>query len=77
MEALAIKEPMNAAKLFVLQTIASAKSEQERDEITSLYLDHIQRKLDAAANKWWVENEMNDEKIENMLNSHYRTPYKQ
>ena len=49
MEALAIKEPMTAAQLFVLQTFSTARSEQERDE----YLDYIQQKLDAAADKWW------------------------
>jgi len=74
MEAVAINEPMNATQLFVLQTFARARSERERDEITSLYLDYIQRKLDLATDQWWEENEMTNEKIGEMLNSHHRTP---
>ena len=76
MEAVAMNQPMNATQLFVLQTFARARSEQDRDEITSLYLDYIQRKLDVATDKWWEENEMNNQKIEEMLNTHHRTPYK-
>ena len=75
MEAVAINEPMNATQLFVFQTFARARSEQERDEITSLYLDYIQRKLDAATDKWWEEKEMTNAKLDEMLNSHHRTTY--
>ena len=76
MEAVATKQPFNETQLFILQTFASVKSEEDRDELTSLYLDFLQRKLDEATDKWWEENEMNDEKLEEILNSHYRTPYK-
>ena len=67
MEAAVLNAPMNATQLFVLQTFARARSEQERDEITSLYLDYIQRKLDAATDKWWEEKEMTNEKLDDML----------
>ena len=69
-------QPLNDSQMFVLQTFAMAKTEQERNDITSLYLNYIQQKIDAETDKWWNENEMNDEKIEEILNSHYRTPYK-
>ena len=75
MEAAVLNAPMNATQLFVLQTFARARSEQERDEITSLYLDYIQRRLDAATDKWWDEKKMTIEKLDEMLNSHHRTPY--
>ena len=68
--------PLNSAQLFVLQTLATAKNEQDKEELTSLYLDYIQRKLDAATEKWWKENNMTNEKLDEMLNTHYRTPSK-
>jgi len=69
-------QPLNESQLFLLQAFAMANTEQERNDITSLYLNYIQQKIDAETDKWWTENEMNDEKIEEILNSHYRTPYK-
>ena len=68
---------MNAAQLFVIETLATAHNDKEREELTSLYLDYVQRKLDVAMDKWWKDNNMTDEKMEEMiLNTHYRTPYK-
>ena len=72
-----LSSPLNDTQIFVLQTFARVNSEQERNEITSLYLDYIQKKLDAATDKWWKDNDMTIEKFEEMfLNAHYRTPYK-
>ena len=62
--------------MLVLRSFASVKAEKDREELTSLYLDFLQKKLEEAIHKWWEKNEMNDEKIEEILNSHYRTPYK-
>ena len=72
MEAVAYQQPFNAAQLFVLKTFATARSEQERDELTSLYLNYIQQKMDVATDKWWQENNMTDEKLEEMLSGHHR-----
>ena len=71
-----MNQPLNQTQMFVLQTFARAGSEQEKEELTSLYLDYIQRKLDTATDKWWRENNMTTEKFEEMCsNLHYRTPY--
>jgi hypothetical protein len=75
MEAVLSHRPMNAAQLFVLKTLARARDEQEKEELTSLYLGYLQQKLDAATDKWWKENDMTNEKLEEMLNTHHRTPY--
>ena len=76
MDTVVAKQPFNAAQMLVLRSFASVKAEKDREELTSLYLDFLQKKLEEATDKWWEENEMNDEKIEEILNSHYRTPYK-
>jgi hypothetical protein len=65
----AIYTPLNATQLFVLNTFVTAKSEQEKEELTSFYLDYIQKKLDTATDKWWKENDMTNEKLEEILTS--------
>ena len=76
MEATVTNSPLNATQLFVLQTFATAKNEEEREELTSLYLDYIQKKMDEETDKWWEKNDMTAEKFEEMCsNIHYRTPY--
>jgi len=77
MEAIALNQPLNDTQMFVLRTFATARNEQERDELTSLYLDYIQRRLDAATDKWWNENDMTPEKFNEITKDlHFRTPYK-
>jgi len=72
MEAVLYQTPLNSTQLFVLQTLAIAKNNQEKEELTSLYLDYIQRKLDTATDKWWKENNMTNEKLDEILNTHHR-----
>ena len=67
-----LSQPLNETQMFVLQTFAMAKDAQEKEELTSLYLDYIQRKMDAATDKWWKENEMTGEKLDEILNTHHR-----
>jgi hypothetical protein len=77
MEATMTCSPLNDLQMFVMRTFATARSEQERDEVTSLYLEYLQNKLDAATDKWWEENDMTPEKFEKITeNLHLRTPYK-
>ena len=77
MESTLMNSPLNDTQIFVLQTFARAKSEEEKNEITAVYLDYIQKKLDAATDKWWEENNMTTEKFEEMCsNLHYRTTHK-
>ena len=49
MSATLLYSPLNETQKFVLHTFSTAKNEQEREELTSLYLDYIQQKLDKAA----------------------------
>jgi hypothetical protein len=77
MDARITHRSMNSAQMFVFQSFAVARNEQTREELTSLYLDYIQKKMDEESDKWWKENGMSQEKIDEMLNSHHRTPYKQ
>ena len=68
--------PLNATQLFVLQTFSTAKSEQEKEEVTSLYLNYIQKKLNKAADKFWDEQNLDNEKMEKLMYGHLRSSKK-
>ena len=73
MEAIVSHAPMNATQLFIMQTFATARSEQEKEELTSLYLDYIQRKLDVAANDFWDSHNLDNSKMEELMYGHLRS----
>ena len=75
MESVLSQSSFNEAQMFVFQTLAVTKGKQEKEELTALYLDYVQRKMDAESEKWWNENNMTNEKLEEILNTHLRTPY--
>jgi len=75
MESVLSQSSFNEAQMFVVQTLALTKGKQEKEELTALYLEYVQRKMDAASDKWWKENNMTNEKLEEILNTHLRTPY--
>jgi len=72
MEAIVQNPPLNDTQILLLQTFAQIKSEQEKEDIQGLLLDYYQKRVDNQANQFHFSNE----KIEEILNFHYRTPYK-
>ena len=72
MKATGINLPLNDSQILLLQTFAQIKSEQEKDDIQTLLLNYYRKRVDEQANQFHFSNE----KIEEILNSHYRTPYK-
>ena len=44
MEAIALNQPLNDTQMFVVRTFATARNEQEREELTTLYLGYIQKR---------------------------------
>jgi len=67
-----MNSPLNDTQILLLQTFAKMKSEQEKEEVQDLLLNYYQKRVDAQANQVHFSNE----KIAEILNSHYRTPYK-
>ena len=63
---------LNDTQIFLLQVFAQIKSEREKEDIQNLLLNYYQKQVDTQANQFHFSNE----KIEEILNSHYRTPYK-
>ena len=69
-------QPLNPTQIFVLQTFATAQTETEKEELTSLYLDYIQQKLDKAANEFWDSQNLDNTKMEELMYGHLRSSKK-
>ena len=76
MQATLSQQPLNSTQIFVLQTFATAQTEKEREELTSLYLDYIQQKLDKAANEFWESQNLDNLKMEELMYGHLRSSKK-
>jgi len=72
MKAMVTNSPLNETQIFLLQAFSRIKNEEEKAEIQAMLLDYYRKKVDSQANNFSFDNE----KIEEILNSHYRTPYK-
>ena len=73
MEATLSHPPLNNTQLFILKTFASARNEQEKEEITALYLTYIQQKLDRAANNYWDSQNLDNAKMDELMYGHLRS----
>ena len=71
MEAILSPLPINETQRIILQTFSRINSEEERDDIQALLLDYYRKRVDIYANNISLSNE----KINEILHSHYRTPY--
>ena len=76
MEAVFSHSPLNRTQLFILKTFATTKNEQEKEELTSLYLNYIQQKLDRAANEFWDSQKLDNAKMEQLMYGHLRSVQK-
>ncbi|MDR2971684.1 MAG: hypothetical protein LBU83_07145 [Bacteroidales bacterium] len=64
--------PLNETQILLLQSFSRIESEEEKSDIQAMLLDYYQKRVDAHANNI----SLSDRQIEEVLNSHYRTPYK-
>ena len=72
METIVSHSPLNETQILLLKAFARIRSEEEKTDIQALLLDYYRKRVDAHANAI----SLSDEKMEEILNSHYRTPYK-
>ena len=73
METTLSHEPLNPAQIHFLQTLQFVKTEQMMNELQQVVSDFYFKKMGEEANKWWDENNMTEEKMNEMfLNSHHR-----
>jgi len=72
METIETNQPLNAAQILLLQAFSQIKSEEEKSDIQTLLLNYYRKRVDYQAGNIYLSNE----KIEEILSSHSRTPYK-
>jgi len=72
METNVSQPPLNETQIFLLQAFSQIKSEEEKADIQALLLDYYRKRVDAYASNI----SFSKEKIDEILNSHYRTSYK-
>ncbi|MDR2362320.1 MAG: hypothetical protein LBD91_06280 [Prevotellaceae bacterium] len=71
MNTIVAKSPLNESQILLLQVFARIRSEEEKIDIQAMLLDYYRKRVDDEARKI----SLCDEKIEEILNSHYRSHY--
>jgi hypothetical protein len=67
---------LNAVQLHLLKMFARPMDEQDLAAIKSLLSNYYAQKVDAESEKLWDEKGMSQQTIDDLLNTHLRTPYK-
>jgi hypothetical protein len=69
--------PLNAMQIHFLQSLQFVKTDEMFQELKQVISDYYLKKAEEETDKWWDENDMTNEKLDEMfLNSHYRTSHK-
>jgi hypothetical protein len=66
---------LNPTQLWLLQMFALNGDEERLKEVKEVLYNHFCRKIDEEGRRLWVEKNMSDEMMDEILNTHLRTPY--
>ena len=72
MEAVISNPPLNQAQILLMQAFSRIHSEQENEELQQILYDYYRKRVDEHVKTI----SFTDEKIDEILNTHLRTPYK-
>ena len=65
--------PLNDMQIHFLQSLRFIKTDEMFLELKQIVSDYYFKKMEKETDKWWDENDMTNEKLEDMfLNSHHR-----
>ena len=67
---------LNPAQIMILESFASAKSQEEMDELMDMLRNFYAIKLDKELERLWDEGILNQEKLDELKDQHLRTPYR-
>jgi len=77
MEAAVANAPLNDVQIHFLQSLRFVKTDEMFCELKQIISDYYFKKMEEEADKWWDENNMTNEKLDEMfLNAHHRIAYK-
>lgn len=68
--------PLNPIQLHLLKMFAFNKQVENLTELKALLVEFYRQKVDEESDKIWDEKELTNDKMEELLRSHKRTPYK-
>ena len=66
---------LNQAQMDFLRLLAHFNTEDEVRELNDLVCEYYARKVDEEMDRLWDEGKWSEEKIEETLHEHLRTPY--
>ena len=73
MEAIVSNAPLNDVQIHFLQSLRFVKTDEMFRELKQIISDYYFKKMEEEADKWWDENDMTNEKLDEMfLNAHHR-----
>jgi hypothetical protein len=67
---------LNSVQIHLLKMFSRPIKETDLVEIKTLLSNYYAKKVDEESDKIWDEKNMNQDKIQKLLNTHLRTPYK-
>lgn len=66
---------LNQAQLDFLRLLSHFTTEDEVKELNDVVCEYYAKKVDEEMDKLWDEGKWSQEKIDEVLNEHSRTPY--
>jgi len=75
METELLKMPLTKAQLEILKLFTIDMEEIELKELKRLLVKFLAEKLTKLTNEVWEQNNWTNQDMDNLLNTHLRTPY--
>ena len=66
---------LNKAQLGIMRLLSHFDREEQVKELNDIICSYYARKVDDEMDRLWAEGKWNQEKIDETLNEHLRTPY--
>jgi len=67
---------LNKAQLGIMRLLSHFDREEQVHELNDLICSYYSRKVDEEMDRLWAEGKWSQEKIDETLNEHLRTPYR-
>ena len=71
------KTKLTAAQIEMLNIMADVRSDEELQDLKHLISEYYARRADEEMEKLWQSGAWNEQKLADLKDAHFRTPYKQ
>ncbi len=66
---------LNEAQLYILRVMSHIKSDEELQALKKVISEYYARRVDEEAERLWKEGVLSQDKLDEILKEHLRTPY--